>query len=336
MNKKWLFFTWLFCVPAILFSAEKMFSLPDILKPRIMAVDENNLYVSDHEQVFIYSLNTSKLVKKFGRLGSGPGEFPFAPMMKIYPDKILLHFANKFAYFNKSGELIYEKQVPFLFMDVGAVDDNFVFSRFDFAGVSGPEDLSTISVYDQTLKKVNTLSEKIVSFKNKGTKKQRDLINPIRKFQCYSNKIYLADGEKGFHFDVYDSNGKSSGNIQREYKKIKISEAYKTQKFEEYKNRPAVKKRWHTLSKLFDYAFPEYFPAIQDFLIADNKIYVRTYLSEKGKDEYLILDLDGKLIKKVFLPEAHHLFYAVKNNTFYYMIENEEDEEWELHAQKIE
>ena len=49
----------------------------------------------------------------------------------------------------------------------------------------------------------------------------------------------------------------------------------------------------------------------------------------------MVFDLDGKEITTVYLPTAMMYYYSIYNNTFYYVTENEEMEEWELHWEKI-
>jgi hypothetical protein len=90
------------------------------------------------------------------------------------------------------------------------------------------------------------------------------------------------------------------------------------------------------------------------FIVADEKIYVLTYKKEKEKSEFVILDLKGKLLKKVFLPfnqsdewfhyslakatsqASPHATFTIKNGKLYQLIENEDKEIWELHITNIE
>ena len=105
------------------------------------------------------------------------------------------------------------------------------------------------------------------------------------------------------------------------------------------------KKRRKDVKKIFIFEFPDYFPAIQNFEISDNKIYVQTSKIRDNKDEYIIMDLKGNILNKTFLTRykkpsiLSRLFGAklsvIKNEKIYYLKENEEKEEWELHVEEI-
>ena len=87
--------------------------------------------------------------------------------------------------------------------------------------------------------------------------------------------------------------------------------------------------------------FPGEFPAIRDYYVADGRIYVLTYKEEDGKSEWLIFDLAGKFLKRLFLPYQYMTPVdgyptAVKNETLYQLIESEEGEEWALHITDLE
>jgi len=81
---------------------------------------------------------------------------------------------------------------------------------------------------------------------------------------------------------------------------------------------------------------------VQYFLVADQKIYILTYKEKDEKFQFLVLDINGKHLKTVFLPlnkEKDDVFgftpFCIKNGTLYQLIETE-DEEWELHATAIQ
>ena len=89
------------------------------------------------------------------------------------------------------------------------------------------------------------------------------------------------------------------------------------------------------------------FPPIRDILVKEGKIYVRTFITKDDKEKYHILDLKGKELKTVFLPKpmpASYItrlanrpvrFFDIANDRFYYIVENEDEEEWELHIEPI-
>ncbi len=58
-----------------LLMAKKVVTLSGILAPSDIKIDEERIYITQHEEIYIYSLKDYRLIKKFGRKGEGPGEF---------------------------------------------------------------------------------------------------------------------------------------------------------------------------------------------------------------------------------------------------------------------
>jgi hypothetical protein len=82
------------------------------------------------------------------------------------------------------------------------------------------------------------------------------------------------------------------------------------------------------------------YPAIRQFRISDDKIYVLTYERQTNQNEMVVLDLEGRLIKRVKIPvferNPEHVFpFFIEKGRFYQLIENEESEIWELKVTEI-
>lgn len=64
-----------------------------------------------------------------------------------------------------------------------------------------------------------------------------------------------------------------------------------------------------------------------------------------NREEYIIMDLKGKIEKRVFLPKFKHIslvgsilgtkLHTIQGNVLYYLSENEDTEEWEFHKVQI-
>jgi hypothetical protein len=64
-------------------------------------------------------------------------------------------------------------------------------------------------------------------------------------------------------------------------------------------------------------------------------------LKKDETDEFFIYNFNGQFLKRLFLPAAYldglrPCPTYIKDNKLYQLIENEEEEEWELHAHLIE
>ena len=100
-------------------------------------------------------------------------------------------------------------------------------------------------------------------------------------------------------------------------------------------------KTFRNTKNIFEYIksiikFPEYFPPVRDILLDQEKMYVVTYNHRGTEVEFLVFDLNGKFLEKIFIDikgEAP-LIYTIFNGETYQLIENAE-EEWEMHITTV-
>lgn len=86
--------------------------------------------------------------------------------------------------------------------------------------------------------------------------------------------------------------------------------------------------------------FADYYPALQGIYIDNQKIYIQTYMKKDEEYEFFIYEVNGKFLQRLFLPVKYMNGFmpnptAIKDNILYQLVENEEDESWELHAHPI-
>ena len=76
-------------------------------------------------------------------------------------------------------------------------------------------------------------------------------------------------------------------------------------------------------------------------MVTGAKIYAITFKENKAEDdECIIFDLEGKLIKRVFLPVKMSTPilpypYNIHEGVMYQVVEDEEEEEWAIHVTEI-
>ena len=58
--------------------SEKITTIPELMGPQFLAVDDSRFYVSEGATVSIFDLKDFHLIKKFGKEGNGPKEFSTA------------------------------------------------------------------------------------------------------------------------------------------------------------------------------------------------------------------------------------------------------------------
>jgi hypothetical protein len=90
------------------------------------------------------------------------------------------------------------------------------------------------------------------------------------------------------------------------------------------------------------YLFKDYFPAIKAFSVDNDLLYVITNKKRNELWECIVMNLKGKELKREFVPlqesepyTYYPLLYSIENGKFYALIENEDDETWELYITEI-
>jgi hypothetical protein len=336
MNKKFLICFFCLFALADFEHPEKLGKLNEILNPFMIRVDSDNAYISDQYYVFFYSLKDLKLLSKVGGKGEGPANFLVYPKIRVMKDSIIAYSAGRITFFSRSGESLGDKKISRIFFLLDYTKGNFVMPVTQVAAGKEKVHLTQYTVFDSDFNVIKVIHSIKIAVANSQRKVKKFLISPLTTFQCYDDKIYLVDGQNGFQIKVFDYQGKFLKQIQREYEKIEIPESVKKEKYKKYINTPAIKKRLRIFKEMYEPTFPEHFPPIQDFRISESKMYIKTYKTSGGKAEFIILDLNGKLLGKTFLPDIQSSLFDIVGNRFYFLKEDENEDYWELHSTKIQ
>lgn len=348
-------FTLFFLLPLLLVKSfvfsTTVVPLSDFFNPDSITVDDRQVYITEFPTIYIYSLKDFKLKKKLGRKGEGPQEFNRFALLSIHGDYLVVSDRNKVITYTKDGDYIKEiKARSIMHWGVRPIGNRFVGKS---RGRENKIQFDTANLYNANLEKIKKIFMTRFFYQIDGGGKKCDAIE-IRglQFQVFDDKIFFKRG-KHFIIDVFEPSGKILYTIHHEYEKIKIPEADKKRYHDHFKTVQPWKRLYDSLIKK-EIHFPDFFPAIQMFVVADGKIYALTFKKEKEKSEFVILDLKGKLLKKVFLPfnqsdewfhysltkaisqASPHATFTIRNGKLYQLIENEDEETWELHITEIE
>lgn len=338
MKRGIIFVTLLLMVFSMVSYGKKLATLPGLFKPYFIIMDNEQLYVCDGAVVSIYSLKDFSLAAKFGKEGEGPEEFKLSASKNglfIHPhtDYLLISSVNKVSFYTKEGKFIKEMRVG---SNQAAGNYQTIGNKFAGVDFTVGGDLSmvfTINLFDDKFTKIKEIYKR--DFMTRGSM-TFPMVVPI--FFVEDNKI-IAPVDEAFALNIFDADGNKISGIHRDYKRLKVKEDYKKGVHQFFKTDPGTKQVYEAFFKKL-LKFTDYFPAIQNFIADQGKIYIQTYLKEDGKYEYFIYDLKGKFLKRLFLPVAYMNGlmpspFTIENHTLYQLIENEDEEEWELHAVEI-
>lgn len=323
-------------------SGEKISSFEENFKtPSVLFVGDFHVYIMKPSllKILIYDRKSFRKVGEFGSKGQGPSEFTGISDISFSDDCIYVSSYPKLCIFSKKGKLIKDIKGPpgcVSFRPMG----NF------FVGKSYPDNNPKNNIIKIKFSLFNPKLEKKKDFFLAELKK-RSVYNGkkfvLTWFACtldsvvYKDRLYIGDTQKGFHFVVYGSKGKKLYEINREYKKRKVTKEEKSELIENVRKQWG--NRWNAYKQSYEDKFNYYYPAYKAFHVNDGRIYVFQY-PKAGEYKILILDLKGNLLNQIVLPQRivgdpSTGSLCICGGKFYKMQENEEEEVWELHEYNL-
>jgi hypothetical protein len=310
--------------------SKKLTSFTEAMKHPFVRVYGNLVLLVDKATIHNYSLTNFKHIKQFGREGEGPSEFKLFAEPEIYPGKLVVNTAGKVVFFAHDGTFIEEFKINIPIRDIYPVGENFV--------AANPGKTSkSIAIYDKKFKLLKSLYEGGMGntiYYDGSTKKQDFLvIRDCIDHRVYNDLVYIGDTSKGFFFAVYDSRGKKLYDANKKYKKLKVSTEHKELKMAKLREN----RRWERYKTMFNYVFPEYLPAYSDFRVRGDKIYFITASTFKN-DCIIVTDLKGETVKTCTVPYGFYdknFAFCLNKDKLYYLVENEEEDAWELHVEDL-
>ncbi len=330
---------------ALFLHAEKAHTFFDLLNPRYLIVDKNQIIISDYPHVYLYSLDDHSLIKKIGREGEGPGEFHVIQanmnlkerglVVSVCSDHIAANSTSRLSYFTRKGDFTREIKLPYginaKFLSLGD-------QLLGFLPLKGGK--LSVTLFDSDLNKLKEILNCDYWF-NLQSREQADFFDRASDtlfVSVYKNRIYLARGDAPlFAIHVFDFEGNKLFTVEHDSEKFKIPSSFIDEIHEHFK----IKFQRGASYFIKNLNLPKYFPAIRNFSVQDDKIYVMTFKKVSHENEVLIFDVKGNILKKVSLPvramNPEHLCpFTFYKDKFYQLTFNEETEKWELHITDID
>lgn len=323
--------------------------LAELTTPNGVVVDEDAIYIADGHRVLAYSLDPVEFLWEFGEQGEGPGQFQYRARIKRVGDSLLAHDFMKSMWLSKTGELLGQKSFtdfewfnPGMEMQLSQLGENYVRVTVD-------HDLDGyyVDVMNAGFEPVTRLLDGHFDWRIASEDSDTlGLMSRLVDVLSYDNKVFIGDAHRGFFFDVFDQSGNHLYSIDKndEIEPVELYEEYRAADIEFWTNREDM--QWLFGSdREFVFAYPEFFSPFHYFQIADDRLFVTTYKMEDGKHEVIVLDLEGNIIERVFLPLESMRYhgrsilpselYTFGNGRVYELIENSETGVWELQVSEL-
>ncbi|MEN8223007.1 MAG: hypothetical protein ABFR36_07075 [Acidobacteriota bacterium] len=297
--------------------------------PTNMIVDSKRIYISDFPKVKIFDRNTLSVIKEFGKKGEGPQEFLAYVFFELSGEKLIVDSQGKHSYFTRDGKYLNERK----FTTGGRY--KILGKHFASYGIlqEGKISYQSVDIYDSSFKKIKMLYKFPYFYQGQGPLKGIHILDYYRTIALTSGGRLVLRKMDDFEFSIYNEKGIKLTSFRREYKKIKFSEKDKGKYYNFFKFNPDFRPYYESQKHLIK--FYSHYPAVRDYFLCNDLIYIFTYLKESGKTEFFIYDLKGRFIKRIF---ANLNFISimdigptwVEDDKLFQLVENEDEEEWEL------
>ncbi len=337
--------TWLWVVS--IHTTERIGILPDVFDPGGFAIKGSALFLLEGASISVFNLSDLSVKHRFGKEGQGPGELEIRPWLSniliVQDNHLVVDSFNKTVVFSLTGDLLWEKRRSEQHTQMSPIGSHFVVRKRVFEQTEKKQYSTILRMDGVTGREMELFRQPFA-----GQHGSVDVIPDSILFQVYKDRVYVDKSPEGFVIDVFDANGKKVNEIRKEFRPVAVTRQHR-QKYErmlqEDPNMRMSGQDWERFRSQTRFDFPDYFPAIRDFLIADEKIYVQTYHHENGQDKYRILDLEGRDLGCALLPEVRKpgytenmmgtgvRFYAFANGRFFYLVD--EADGCALHAAEI-
>jgi hypothetical protein len=283
-------------------AAQTTIVLPDTQQPHQIVVDGNDLYVFDEADysMHVYTISPFALKRKFGQKGDGPLDFKYLPLVSIQPGGLTCTDFTKIIWYSKKGEVLKA-------MEFSALKD------FDINS-----EMLLVPVKDNFLR---------ITADHANYKRRVDLLGPDFKpvKRLYEGAFIWMQGSST---DCRTDTVSAGGLVF-----IADTEGFRIAIFDDKGTLLRTIDKGQEVAKVQDRAL------LHQYCVSDDKIYATTYVKKDGLTEMLVLDLDGRIVKRLALPlpsikpergVLRYDLFTVAQDKLYELVQNKDTGKWEL------
>ncbi|MCK4762749.1 MAG: hypothetical protein KAW12_11185 [Candidatus Aminicenantes bacterium] len=325
-------------------SPEKIAVFPNIYQPSMMNISGDEIYILDGFSVKIYSMKDYRFLREFGKKGEGPGELLTTSdtglTMIVIENNILLNSVYKIVIYNRIGKILKEKKFRDYLVEAVPINGNYVLTFYKWIDEAAH---AITKLSDKNFKEINELYKTKLPQNHKIKKIS---IPPLCTYvRTTKDRIFLFDQQKDA-IKIFNGKGNPKTDITFKYDKIMTTQIFKDKIMNYLLSTPALKRLPENIRKRYleRVYTPNILPVFKNSWIINNQIYIHTYREKQNKGEFLILDFSGKVEKVLYLPGSAKLnirinpasIFTFHKGKYYYLLENLDQEEWELHVIQLD
>ncbi|MCP5055039.1 MAG: hypothetical protein GY940_48180, partial [bacterium] len=191
-------------------SAEKAGSLPEVMRPGMVVVEGNELYIGEGCKFSVYSLDNLKKLRQFGKKGEGPGELVEIPhfpnKITVLKDQVFVTGIGKAISFKKNGEFKNEFRTHQRVIQLLPVGENFLAKELG-QGDDKKTQVVMVTLYNRKMEKIKELYRQAWVRQGAVQGGSIDMGLDFTGVVVADDKIFVEKSPEGFLIEVYDSNG---------------------------------------------------------------------------------------------------------------------------------
>lgn len=315
--------------------------LPEIGRPELLEISGEYLFLVEGAVIYQYRLKDFSFIRRFGKSGEGPGELKVVPSIVNYliplEKTIMAVGMDKAIEFSHRGEVVREFKIPQFTNYIYPMGKDFLTMRFNSGGERIPD--MEVALVDGEFKPRQVLYSQKLS----GGRNLMNLTFDGVNIAVNSRGIFIDQSPEGFVIARFDPSAKAAGKIRIPMKPIPFSAAHEKAAIERIKSNPEIKRiGWENIRPAIKIVHDDYIPLIRDLTTDGDHLWVMGTERRAGKVLFLRIDADGKVDRKLFLPEPLDSgftnqifgrparFYRFHDKRYYYLRENIDEECWQV------
>lgn len=283
---------------------------PGLAKPWDIALDdEGRLYVLDIQDASIKVFDPQgAYVRTIGRRGQGPGEIgaAFSILVPWRARTLIVNDAGgrRLSFFSLDG--VFEKNLPLR----GLTESPAVDSRFDIF-------LKTTDIRNgrESLNKMNAdLTAVLARIFDEPVDESHNPFKPRARWVLDAQDRLILGRARAYEFEIYDSDGRLSRKIRREYSPLKVTKA-DIDEFLQRGSPPGFKPT---------YSYSSHHACYRGFFVDDQgRLFVQTWERNAANTEDIhdVFDAEGRYLGRVAMPRHEDLINPTtriaRNGRFY-------------------
>lgn len=336
--------------------AEQSGELKFVLKPQMIRVTSDTLYVVEGHRIFHYRLKDLHFNGIIGKEGEGPGEFRLDPsrtlIISISNQELRAESRTKMAVFSLDGHFLREEHKTPSTLQTLPIGNNILVHHI----INEPEGRSyfALDLCKKNGQKIKELyRQKFFQFGSNLTPIADGL-----NFWIIGDRVWVEESPDGFVLEQFDSHGRTLRKVTHQVPRLKVTPKDRESAYNQYLKIPSLyrlkKEQGEAALKQFigqlNFVYPDNFPTIRHLKWDGERLYLRSFEQTIAGNRHWVLDEAGELLGSTLLPPPQEVdflvnmqgdkqFYDFFRGHYFYLrseMDDEGDEHWYLHREKVE